>query len=132
MTDIRPIAETEDTVTLRRKDFEALVEAVEDALDVARIREVEARVAAGETEYLPIEMVDRMLAGESRVRVWREHRGLSARALADRASISATYLSEIETGRKRGSLDAIVRLARALGVDIEDLVAPEVREPARG
>ena len=53
--------------------------------------------------------------------VWREHRGLSARALASRAGISAAYLSQIETGRKSGSFDAMAKLARALGVDMEDL-----------
>jgi len=60
-------------------------------------------------------------AGAVPVRVWREHRGLSARALAGRAGISAAYLSQIETGRKPGSFDAMARLARALGVAMEDL-----------
>jgi transcriptional regulator with XRE-family HTH domain len=50
------------------------------------------------------------------VRVWREHRGLSARALASRARISTADLS-----RKPGSFDAMAKLARALGVDMEDL-----------
>jgi transcriptional regulator with XRE-family HTH domain len=55
------------------------------------------------------------------VRVWREHRGLSGRALAREAGISVAYLSRIETGRKPGSFAAMARLARALHVDMEDL-----------
>ena len=55
------------------------------------------------------------------VRVWREHRGLSGRALAARAGISAAYLRQIETGKKPGSFDAMAKLARALDVDMEDL-----------
>lgn len=124
MTDvkaIRPLAEDGDTMLLRRADYEALVREAEDAADAAQIREVEARVAAGEDEYLPIEVTRRLMAGEVPVRVWREHRGLSGRALADRAGISPAYLSQIETGRKPGSFDAMARLARALDVEMEDL-----------
>jgi DNA-binding Xre family transcriptional regulator len=118
---IRPLAENGDTVLLRRADSEALVRQVEDAVDAAQLREAEARVGAGEDEYLPIEITRRLMAGEVPVRVWREHRGLSAHALADRGGISAAYLSQIETGKKPGSFDAMAKLARALGVAMEDL-----------
>lgn len=120
-TAIRPLAEDGDTVLLRRADYEMLLREAEDAADVRQIREAEARVAAGEDEHVPIEITRRLMAGAVPVRVWREHRGLSARALARRAGISAAYLSQIETGRKPGSFDAMARLARALGVDMEDL-----------
>jgi len=121
VTAIRPLAADDETVLLRRADYEALVREAEDAADAAQIREAEARVAAGEDEYVPIELTRRLMAGAVPVRVWREHRGLSARALAGRAGISAAYLSQIETGRKPGSFDAMARLARALGVAMEDL-----------
>ena len=124
MTDvkaIRPLAEDGDTVVLRRADFEALLREAEDAADTAQMREAEARVAAGEDEYVPIELTRRQIAGEVPVRVWREHRDLSARALAARAGISAAYLSQIETGKKPGSFEAMAKLARALGVAMEDL-----------
>ncbi len=122
MTTIRPIAETADSVTLRRADYEALLEAIEDAEDAAALREVEAKLAAGETEEIPIEMAERLLEGASPVRVWREHRGLSQGELARRAGVGVSYLSEIETGRKPGSLDAMAKLARALGAAVDDLV----------
>ena len=121
MKAIRPLAENGDTVLLRRADYEALVREAESAGDAVQIRAAEARVAAGRDEYVPIELTRRLIAGETPVRVWREHRGLSARALAARAGISAAYLSQIETGKKPGSFDAMARLARALGVDMEDL-----------
>jgi ribosome-binding protein aMBF1 (putative translation factor) len=124
MTDlkaIRPLAEDGDTVLLRRADYEALLREAETVADTAQIRAAEARVAAGEDEYVPIEVTRRPMAGEVPVRVWREHRGWSARALASRAGVSAAYLSQIETGKKPGSFDAMARLARALGVDLEDL-----------
>jgi len=118
---IRPLVEDGDTVLLRRADYEALVRHAEDAADAAQVREAEARIASGEDEYVPIEVTRRLTAGEVPVRVWREHRGLSARALAGRAGISTAYLSQIETGKKPGSFDAMAKLARALDVDMEDL-----------
>jgi DNA-binding Xre family transcriptional regulator len=119
----RPIAETADTVTLRRADYDALLDALEDAADVAAIRETDARIAAGEADLIPFAIVERLHAGEVPVRVWREHRGMTARALAAAAGIPASYLCEIEAGRKPGSLQAMAALARALEVDMEDLVA---------
>jgi DNA-binding Xre family transcriptional regulator len=118
---IRPLAENGETVLLRRADYEALVREAEDAADAVQVREAEARVAAGDDEYVPIELTRRLMAGEVPVRVWREHRGLSARALASRAGISAAYLSQIETGKKPGSFGAMAKVARALGVEMEDL-----------
>ena len=133
MTDvkaIRPLAADDETVLLRRVDYEALVREAEDAADATQIREAEARVGAGEDEYVPIELTKRLMAGAAPVRAWREHRGLSARALASRAGISAAYLSQIETGRKPGSFATMAKLARALGVDMEDL-EPWRRENVR-
>ena len=71
---IRPLAENGDTVLLRRADYEALVREAEDAAEAAQIREAEARVAAGEDEYVPVELTTRLMAGEVPVRIWREHR----------------------------------------------------------
>ena len=47
---------------------------------------------------------------------------MSAKALADAASISAPYLSEIETGKKEGKVSVLKRIAAALNVDLDDLV----------
>ena len=49
-------------------------------------------------------MVDRILNGENLVRVWREHRGLTVSALAQMAGIAQPYLSQIETGKREGTL----------------------------
>ena len=122
MNAITPIAMTDDTVTLSRVDYEALMEEIEDARDLATAREVEAAVAAGTTELIPAEMAERLFAGESPLRVWREHRGLTGSALAKLAGIPQSYVSEIENGKKPGSLDAMTKLARALKVSLDDLV----------
>ena len=118
MNAIRPISVTADKVTLRRSDYERLL----DAADLAHARATEGKVGRGETEYLPAVLVRRMAAGDSPVVVWRTHRGLSQRALADRAKLSVSYLCEIEAGTKPGSTAALAKLARALAVRVDDLI----------
>jgi DNA-binding XRE family transcriptional regulator len=122
---VEPIALTEDTAVLRRRDYDALIEAYQDAADALALAEVRAREAAGDAEYVPVELVERIfVGGEHPVRVWREHRGLTVGALARDAGITQSYVSEIEHGRKCGSVRALAALAKALRVDIEDLLAP--------
>ena len=129
MNVVRVLAETEDTVTLSRADFEALVRAREDAIDNAAVDAAEKREArlgkdAARADYLPVEAVARMMDGEHPLKVWREHRGMSQRALAAAADVATGYLAEIERGQKPGSVSALCRLAAALGVAIEDLLPP--------
>jgi DNA-binding XRE family transcriptional regulator len=121
MTRYRPVTETADTVTLRRADYDAMLDALEEAADLAAVREVSARVAAGEDEYVPTAVIERLAAGQHPVRVWRKHRGMTARALAQAAQVPASYLCEIEAGRKPGSFQAMAAIAAALRIDMEDL-----------
>jgi DNA-binding XRE family transcriptional regulator len=120
----KPIAQDAETVTLRRSDYEALIERLEDVADIAALDDLKARLVSENAlvDYLPAELVERLIGGESPVRIWREHRGLSAQALARIAKLTPSYVSEIETGRKPGSLNAMAKIARALGVSLEDLV----------
>ena len=116
-----------DTVTMSRAEYEALIEAAEDAEDLAHLAAQEERerilgVEAARRDYLPGELVKRMLEGEHPVRLWREQRGLTLSELADRAGIAVSYLSEIESGRKSGSVRALRKVAKALGLTLDDLV----------
>ena len=123
---VEPIALTEDTAVLRRRDYDALIQAYEDAADALALAEVRAREAAGDAEYVAVEFDERIfVGGEHPVRVWREHRGLTLGALAKECGIAQSYLSEIESGKKRGSVRALAALGKVLRVDIEDLLVPE-------
>jgi DNA-binding XRE family transcriptional regulator len=123
---VEPIALTDDTAVLRRRDYDALIQAYEEAADALGLAEMRVREAAGDAEYVPVELAERIfLVGEHPVRVWREYRGLTLATLAKRSGIAPSYVSEIEHGKKRGSVRALAALAQVLRVDIEDLLAPE-------
>ena len=102
-------------------EYHALRETLEDAADDATLLRLRKENAGDEA--MPAVFFDRILDGESPVRVWREFRGLKARELAEAAGVSAAYLSDIETDRKPGSARTLQRLAEALRVDMEELVA---------
>lgn len=104
-----------DTVTLTRAEYEALLERLEEAEDVAAYD----RHRDGDT--MPFEITARIVRGENPVTVWREHRGMSQMALADTAGISASMLNEVEHGKRQPSLDKARALAKALNADLDDL-----------
>lgn len=117
----KPLAKSKDTVTLSRKDWEAVIEALEDAKD---IRTVDVFLARKDKDAaMPAAFVNRLISGEPPVRVYREWRGMTATALAREAGVKQPYLSAIETGAKPGSATALKRIATVLNVDLEDLVA---------
>ncbi len=120
--------EKSETVTLSRAEYEALIERLEDAEDLATVAAAEAREAVlgkekARADHLPIELVRRLSAGEHPVRVWRANRGLTREALAAAAGIAPSYLSEIETRRKPGSFTALAKLTAALHISLDDLAA---------
>ncbi|MGO8093891.1 helix-turn-helix domain-containing protein [Rhizobium leguminosarum] len=53
--------------------------------------------------------------------MFRKHRGMSIKELAEKSGLSQPYLSEIETEKKEGSLDALRSIASALDVDLDDV-----------
>jgi len=109
-----------DTVTLSMAEYKRLLRRIEDAEDLRDLRVAEA--TATKRDYLPAALVKRILDGEHPARVWREHRAMTLARLATAAGMQQGYLSEIETGRKPGSVRAYRALAEALGVTIEDLL----------
>lgn len=92
----------------------------EDLMDSLQGQAIMARIAAGE-ETWPHDLVVELFETTSRIRTYRTYRGLSVSELAEAAGISQPYLSEIEAGKKTGSVDVLKRIAAALRVDLDDI-----------
>jgi DNA-binding XRE family transcriptional regulator len=100
------------------REFEQLMkdgEALDDirAYDAAKARKEES---------FPADVATRLIDGESPIRVFREHRGLTQDQLAKAAGIARPYLAELESGRKRGSVGVLKSIAAALKLDLDDIV----------
>ncbi|NOT40309.1 MAG: helix-turn-helix transcriptional regulator [Alphaproteobacteria bacterium] len=63
------------------------------------------------------------------VRIWRARRKLSQEALADAAKVSRGYMSDLERSVNSASLDVVERVAKALQVSPEELLARPARRP---
>ena len=88
----------------------------------ADCRDILAAAEAAGDARLPHPVALAIMDGTRPVRAFRDHRGLTLRDLSERAGISIGYLSEIERGRKPGSVAALNRVAAALDTTIDALV----------
>lgn len=111
-----------EMISIPVEEYEGLRQTAEDFADLRAFDRAKAALAAGDDELLPADLVRRILAGESPLRVWREYRGLTQVALAEASGANRVQIAEIETGRRVGSVETVKKLAVALGVAMDDLV----------
>lgn len=57
----------------------------------------------------------------TRVKHFRRSCGLSQEELAERSRLHRNYISDVERGRRNLSLDALLKLANGLGINIRDM-----------
>ena len=118
-------------LTIEGKNYVLLSEEdYEDLVDGLHANAIMAKIAAGE-ETWPMEIVVAKANGENPIRVYRKYRGMTITELATAAGISQPHLSDIETGKKTGSVDVLKRIAVALKVDLDDLVVWEQESDGR-
>ena len=103
-------------------EYEALIERMELLEDLQACKDFDERLARGEEELIPHDVVVRLIDGANPVKVWREHRGLTQNELGTELGLSGAYISQIESGKRDGTVKVYAALAKALDVDIDDLV----------
>lgn len=106
-------------VHIPRAKFEEILRRVQDLEDALIL--LKAERGHDPEAYLPGPLMKRLIGGEHPLRVWRDCRGFTVAALATRSGVGASYISEIETGKKPGSVAALKKLAAALAVGLDDL-----------
>jgi len=57
------------------------------------------------------------------VRTYRKAAGLTQEKLAEKVGLNPVYMGQIERGYKVPTVDVLLRVARALGVHLRDIVA---------
>ncbi len=73
-------------------------------------------------------MIQRAIA--EAVKYWRDMRGLSQRALAERTGLHYVHIARLELGQGNPTVSTLETLAEALGIRLVDLFT-EARRPAR-
>ena len=98
-----------------------LVEKAEMLQDIQDYDSAKAALERGDDELIPGEVVYAVLDGANPIKVWREYRGMSQQELAGRIGISVPYLSQLETNKRKGSLEVMSAIAKALNVSLDNL-----------
>ncbi|WP_072281627.1 helix-turn-helix domain-containing protein [Rappaport israeli] len=96
------------TITLNNKDYVIIEKTAYDEM-----------CAGSDSERFPSEFVDKLFDSDNKIGVWREYRGMTMTELAARIGVSQSYISDIERGKKDGSIKVIKAIATALDADIE-------------
>ncbi len=102
-------------------ELRRLIDDAEMLADVAAYDAAKGRLARGEDETIPFYIVERRVAGESAVKIWREYRGLTQEGLAKASQVSRAMVAAMETGHKRGGIGTLKKLAAALKVSLDHL-----------
>jgi hypothetical protein len=115
-----------EVAIMPRKEYEALVtkaaEADEDAGTARLVARARSEIAAG-APLLPKHVIDRLAKGDNPVRVLREWRDVTQLSLSFKTDLSQGYISDVETGRRKGAAAALRRIADALKVPLDLLVS---------
>ena len=114
----------EELVLLARTDFDAMRERIDAAAHEATM----AAVARGEQDLLTAEETVAALDAPTPLAFWRLKRGLTQKQLSQAVGVSQSYIADLEVGRRRGDAALVKRLARALRLRMEDLVADEAAD----
>ena len=99
-----------------------LVDQAETLQDIRDYDSVKAALERGEEELIPSEVVYSLLNDQNPIKVWREYRGLAQSQLAQKAGISIPYLSQLESGKRKGSTEVLSAIAKALNLSLDDIV----------
>ncbi len=101
-------------------DYEKLLAAAEELADVQDFDSAKTDIANA-TNLVPATVTFAILDGMHPITAWRKERKLTLQALADKAEISKAYLSQIEAGKRTGSIDVLQRLANGLSIGLEQI-----------
>jgi hypothetical protein len=111
-----------EVAILPRAEYEALVsKAAEDAGTARLVARARGEIATG-APLLPKHVVDRLAKGENPVRVLREWRDMTQLSPSFKTDLSQGYISDVETGRRKGTAAALRLIANTLKVPLDLLV----------
>jgi Helix-turn-helix len=114
-----------EVAILPRKEYEALAakarEANEDFGTARLVARARKDIAAG-MPLIPKDVVDRIANGENPLRVLREWRGKTQLYVSHKTNIGQGYVSDMESGRRRGTATALKKIADVLKVPLELIV----------
>lgn len=114
-----------EVAILPRKEYEALAakarEADEDFGTARLVARARKDIAAG-MPLIPKEVVDRIANGDNVLRALREWRGKTQLYVSHKTNIGQGYISDLESGRRKGTTAALKKIADVLEVPLDLII----------
>ena len=110
---------------LTRKDYEALAakaQEVDEDIGTARLVARARKEISAAMPLVPKDVVDRISGGENALRVFREWRGKTQSYISHKTNIGQGYISDLESGRRKGTTAAMKKIAHVLKVPLDLIV----------
>ena len=111
-----------EVAILPRKDYEVLAAKAQDAdedFGTARLVARARKEIADGMPLIPKQVIDRIANGENALREWR---GKTQLDIAHKTKIGQGYISDLESGRRKGTTAALKKIADVLKVPL-DMIA---------
>lgn len=106
-------------VIISIESYERIKDSLEELEDIKSY--IDAK--SSEEEVLPFDLVEKLIIGdESKIKLMRQHRGLSTGELAKSVGITEAYLSQLENHKRKGTVEIYKKLSKVLNIDIDLLV----------
>lgn len=103
-------------------EYQKMQEVYQDAKDIQDIENNLRAIREGEEVAIPGEVTFAILEGINPIRAWRKYKKIKMKDLAEKAGISAAYLSQIENNKRNPTIETLKAIAHFLDVDIEMLI----------
>ena len=107
-----------ESVILSKENYEKLLGYKEDLEDIQALKEYET----SREEGFPADVIEKLIERENPIKVYREYRGLTQLKLGNLAGVKQSYVTQLESGKKKGTVKVLKKIAAALKVDLDDLV----------
>jgi len=104
------------------KEYKKIQEILEDAEDIKDIEQNLKAIEDAREIAIPSEVTFAIIDGTHPIRAWREYKKIKLNDLAQRVSISSSYLSQIENEKRNPTIQTLKAIAKALGIETDMLI----------
>lgn len=105
-------------VVLPYDEYETIVGLLEDIIDLKAVQAAKN----DKSERFPLTLIHEIAEGKPPIKAYREYRKLTQSDLADKVSTTKQYISQLESGERKGTMQILKKIAKCLKVSLEDII----------
>ena len=115
-------SENKEYAVIPMADYELMSLLKEDYDDALSIEKVKQEIELKKDELIPLDVMKKLLTGDSSLKIWREYRALTPKELHDKTGVSLSVISKIENNKQQIDLPKLKIFTEVLGLSYGDLI----------